>query len=473
MITNISNSIINMFRIHKINNRTFYFLLSTFYFLLSTFYSHAQDSIRISGQLQNNTRFAKVVVQKFGVGIFDIAAMQIDKETGKFSITAPADVEPGIYRFRYSQTGYGDFVDVIINGKEKLIEWSVDVSLEPDSRNPIFTASDENKAWRLFQAKQMETLNAIRIKEDFLSRYPSKSDKSYQSVLKDYEKAKKSYQKQYQTFVSKTPFYWAQAQAQFNQVYFTNISEHPRLQLFNAHENFWAGKPTTDSLLLNTPLYTDAILSYVQYYMNPEMDFGEEEQRAGYKKCVDKIIQVFGDNESTQEFAIKYLQLGFKEMGNEEILQYIDEKYAATAQCTEDDDELKKRLAGYEALKPGNLAPQLTVMGRDGKEKTLFDFEQDTVILVFWASWCPHCMQEMPQVQAWAKDHPEALVLAISLDDDYSAFQNAIKDFPDMLHYCDLQKWNGEIVKNYFVAATPTFFIVDKERRIVAKKSSF
>jgi len=448
-------------------------ILIAFIFSLSAFYLSAQDSIRINGQLQNNSRFVKVVVQKFGVGIFNIAAVPVNKETGSFSINVPADVESGIYRLRYSQTGYGDYVDVIINGKEKQIEFSVDISLEPESRNPIFSASDENKAWSLFHAKQKETMNAIRIKEDFLSRYPNKEKKSYRRVLKDYGKAKKSYKKQYQAFVDKTPFYWAKAQAQFSQVYFSNISEHPRLQLFNLHENFWLGKATNDASLINTPLYTDAILSYLNYYMNPNMEFGEEEKKAGYKKSVDKIMQVFGDDETTQEFAIKYLQLGFKEMGNEDILQYIDQKYAATAQCTEEDDELKQRMAGYEALKPGNMAPPITLMAGDGQEKTLYDFEQDTVILVFWASWCPHCMEEMPQVQAWAKEHPEALVLAISLDDDSSAFQNAIRDFPDMLHYCDLQKWNSEIVRSYFVAATPTFFQLDKERRIVAKKASF
>lgn len=466
MIENISKPVCDLSRSQK-------FITITFCFLLTAFYSFAQDSIHIRGQLQNNTRFAKVVVQKFGIGSFDIAALPIDKETGSFSIIAPADVEPGIYRFRYSQTGYGDFVDVIINGKEKLIEWSVDVSLEPDNRNPIFTTSDENKAWRLFQAKQKETLNAIRIKEDFLSRYPSKSDKSYQSVLKDYEKAKKNYLKQYQEFVNKTPFYWAQAQARFNQVYFTNISEHPRLQLFNAHEHFWVGKPTTDSLLLNTPLYTDAILSYVNYYMNPEMEFGEEEQKAGYKKCVDKIIQVFGDNEATKEFAIKYLQLGFKELANEKVLQYIDENYAVNEQCTADDAELKKRLEAYEKLKPGSQVPNISFIDTSGKNKTLKDYTHENIVLVFWASWCPHCMQEMPKLEEWAKQNPQSLVIAISLDDDFNSFQNAIKVFPSMLHYCDLQKWNGEIVSQFNVMATPTIFWLDKNKVLLDKFSSF
>jgi thiol-disulfide isomerase/thioredoxin len=443
--------------------------LIAFIVSLTTFSTYAQDSIRISGQLHNNTRFAKVVIQKFGIGVFDIAAVPIDKETGKFSITAPMDVAPGIYRFRYSQSGAEDFVDVMINGKEKDIAFSVDVNLEPDERKAFFTLSEENKAWYSFYKQQKDALHAIRVLQDFLFNYPNKKDKTYLNILADYEKAKKAYQKQYELFVNKTPYYWAKAKVQFNKVFFTNLTDHQRIQQFAVHENFWEGRPTADPLLLNTPLYTDAILNYLQYYMNPEMEFGEEEQNKGFKKCVDTILQRFGKNEQTKEFAIKYLQMGFKEIGNEDVLQYLDEKYAATAQCTEDDDELKKRLAGYEALKTGNPAPQIIVMGNDGKEKTLFDFEQQKIVLVFWASWCPHCMQEMPKLQTWAAVQADTLVLAISLDEDYTAFQNAIKDLPNMLHYCDLQKWNGDIVKRYFVAATPTLLVLDQDRKIESK----
>jgi thiol-disulfide isomerase/thioredoxin len=447
--------------------------LIAFILSLTTFSTYAQDSIRISGQLHNNTRFAKVVIQKFGIGVFDIAAVPIEKETGKFSITAPMDVEPGIYRFRYSQTGEGDYVDVIINGKEKDISFSLDASQDLGKRNLVFNSSEENIAWINFLKTQQDAYYAIQVKQQFLSSYPNNKDKSYLFIKSEYEADKKLFKKSEEEFIKKTPFYWAKNLACFNSIYFTDPIQNVRLQMFYTHESFWEGKPTTEPLLLNTPLYTDAILNYLQYYMNPEMEFGEEEQNNGFKKCVDTILQRFGKNDQTKEFAIKYLQMGFKEIGNEDVLQYLDEKYAATAQCTEDDDELKKRLAGYEALKPGNPAPQITVMGNDGKEKTLFDFEQDTIVLVFWASWCPHCMQEMPRLQKWAKEHPEKLVLAISLDEDYTAFQNAIKDFPDMMHYCDLQKWNGDIVKNYFVAATPSFFVLDKERNILGKYTKF
>jgi peroxiredoxin len=141
-------------------------------------------------------------------------------------------------------------------------------------------------------------------------------------------------------------------------------------------------------------------------------------------------------------------------------------------QCTTSDNDLQKRLKGYEALKIGNLAPKIELTANDGSVKTLSDYTQEKVVVVFWAGWCPHCTEEMPKLQEWAKNTKNTLVLAISLDEDYTAFQTAAAQFPNMLHTCDLQKWNGKITSDYYVVATPTLFLLDKERKIVGKYSS-
>ena len=62
-------------------------------------------------------------------------------------------------------------------------------------------------------------------------------------------------------------------------------------------------------------------------------------------------------------------------------------------------------------------------------------------------------------------------VVAISLDSSKPEWQAAVKslEIESWTNLSDLKKWDGEVVMNYNIYATPTMFIIDKERKILAK----
>ena len=66
-------------------------------FLLPSFHTFAQDSIVVKGTFVGNTKYAKVLMLKFGVGSFPIGGAAIKQE--RFSLSLPATIEPGVYRF--------------------------------------------------------------------------------------------------------------------------------------------------------------------------------------------------------------------------------------------------------------------------------------------------------------------------------------------------------------------------------------
>jgi thiol-disulfide isomerase/thioredoxin len=435
--------------------------------LLFSFCSFAQNSIRISGQLLHNTRFAKVVVSKFGVGSFPIAVVPIQEE--KFSLTAPGNIEPGVYRFQYSQTA-SEYVDIILNGKEKEITFTLDALSE--NKVPTFTQSKENELWYNYQNQSQLQLQKIEMLNQFAAIYPSATDKIVTQARQALALEKENYTTQKNIFLKNNSTTWAALMEQNKSYYFTNPKDDWRIQNLQKHQHFWDDIRINNAQLINTPLYTELILNYLKYYMNPEMPLEEDQMIQGFKESVDTIMSKFSGNEETQKFALQYLQLGFKEIGNEEVLQYIDQNYQELAEQCQDDtvtSDFDQRMASYAAMKAGNLAPNIAFED----ESSLYDIISEQTLVVFWASWCPHCQEELPKVNNWAKEHPKTRVVAISLDDDKTAYEQAIQELPNMMHHTDLKKWNGQTVKDYYVYGTPTFVLLDKDKKIIKKASSF
>ena len=73
----------------------------------------------------------------------------------------------------------------------------------------------------------------------------------------------------------------------------------------------------------------------------------------------------------------------------------------------------------------GDRAPDFRVEGVQGAGVSLQDYEGKLVLLNFWATWCPPCVQEMPSLNAIYEDLRDRglVVLGISVDEDAEQYQ--------------------------------------------------
>jgi thiol-disulfide isomerase/thioredoxin len=445
-----------------------------FCFLLATFYCSAQDSIVVKGQFINNTKYAQVQMKKFAVGSFTVAGAKIKDE--KFSMTLPPDIPAGVYRFQYAFSQSQQYLDIIINGKDKEINFTIDAF--DDVAFPKFSKSKENQQWYAYLEETNNQLQRIELLNQFINAYPSPTAKVVQAAEQEWEEEKTLYHANLEAFTTKMQSTLACEMVANRPFYFTKPKDDFILQDYYKREHFWDGFDATNPTLINTPLYTEHILNYLRYWMNPEMGFSQEEQTEGFKKAVDTILATFSGNEETKEFAYKYLTLGFKELGQEEVLQYLDENYQAlAAQCFDEVEKtaLEKRMDGYAAMKVGNKAPdfELHITNTKLKAKRLYEVKAAQTLVVFWSSTCPHCIKEMPKINEWAAQHNDVQVVAVSIDTDENAYKNTIDNYPNMLHTCDFKGWDTEAAEQYYVVGTPTFVRLDKDKKIVGKYSSF
>ena len=94
-------------------------------------------------------------------------------------------------------------------------------------------------------------------------------------------------------------------------------------------------------------------------------------------------------------------------------------------------------------------------------------------VIVFGAGWCESCEKELPQLETYVdyfKENYDTQIIYVAIDTDLGAFKTQ-KNKYSFISTCEYKGWNGENVKNYYVTATPSIFIVDREMTIVAKPS--
>jgi len=162
-----------------------------------------------------------------------------------------------------------------------------------------------------------------------------------------------------------------------------------------------------------------------------------------------------------------------------EASEYLALKALTQNSCTLNSD-LAKQLEIYRAMKKGNTAPDIVFAGdvyNNGvaikKPTKLSEIKSPYTIVIFGASWCPKCVEEMSQLrplyEKWKSKGLE--VVFISLDTDKALFEKFVKEFP-FTSTCEYKKWNSKAAQEYYVFASPTLFLLDANRKIVLRPNS-
>ena len=97
---------------------------------------------------------------------------------------------------------------------------------------------------------------------------------------------------------------------------------------------------------------------------------------------------------------------------------------------------------------------------------------KDNTILDFWASWCPPCMSEMPNlVNIYENYNDDGLqIIGVSLDNDKKSWQNAVEAMGmKWVQVSDLKGWENAAAQLYQVDAIPHTLILDNEGHILAE----
>ena len=126
------------------------------------------------------------------------------------------------------------------------------------------------------------------------------------------------------------------------------------------------------------------------------------------------------------------------------------------------------QLARQNATQPtGGAAPEFSLRTFAGEDLQLSDLRGRVVLLNFWASWCPPCRDEAPDLAALYRDFQDAGLTIIGiniLESSQAKAQEFIREFG--ISYPNGEDTGQFIAKLYRVEAPPENFLIDKRGNI-------
>jgi hypothetical protein len=254
-------------------------------------------------------------------------------------------------------------------------------------------------------------------------------------------------------------------------------------EYFKGH--YWDGVDFADDRLVRTPFFEEKLEKYYRDLVSPSSD--------SLIKEIDKMLLY---SRSAKEM-YKYLMVHFvqeyinpKYMGQDAVFVHLFEKYINTGKAEfftpQYKDFTMKRAYSLMANLIGKQAPQLDMVDTAGKPAPLYSQPAEFTVICFWDPTCSHCKETVPKVDSiykakWQKEGVK--IYGVKTD-------GTMEEWKDFIHEHHLDGWTHVYqlaVKEeednrlqrpgykqlYDVYQTPLLYLLDKDKRIIAKKLNY
>ncbi|MFD0993804.1 TlpA family protein disulfide reductase [Tenacibaculum geojense] len=380
-----------------------------------------------------------------------------EQEIARFEFKLPADTKPGAYRLTYRDRGAG-FVDFLFNKED------VELIFNPQypDESVIYTKSLENKVYREYMDALSLTQRTVDSLQVAYLKDPSKSTK------KQYKKAVEAVEDMQDIYEGKSKGMLA------NHFIKSSKSSNPDSPLDDTQEylnsvvdNFFKNIDFSDEKLYYSSFFIDKITDYV-FYLN--VAEGQEAQQALYQKSIDKVMDVIKEDKLRKE-VIEYLVTRFTNARNSGVVDRLFDEYYSKLPSEMQDNKFKDEKLSLLTASVGRTAPDFS-WTEEGKEYKLSTInEADKYLLVFWSTGCPHCVDEIPLLHKEMQAYKNVSVISFGIENEVTEWQEFVKNLPNFHNAVGTHpdyKFDNETVKKYNLTGTPSYFILDKDKKIIA-----
>lgn len=377
---------------------------------------------------------------------------------------------------------------------EILLDKQQQFSITADSatlpNNVVFTGSQDNSLFHLYTRFTNTIGNDInKTNEEFKTVKNAKDSAKLRTRLKQLTDRMQVYR---DSMIAKNPntFLTALFQAMKEPIV-PPAAKHPggkydslfAYRYYKSH--YWDGVSFSDGRLVRTPFFEAKLEKYYKELVVPNPD--------SIKQEVDHMLLYSRTNQEMFKFLLvhfvqKYVNPEY--MGQDAVFVHLFEKYINTGQADFFTEKYKdfmfKRAYSLMANLIGQPAANLELVDTLDKPASLYDIKSEFTVICFWDPTCSHCKETVPKVDSILKakwKNEGVVVYGVMVDGGKDLWKKFIHDnnLTGWIHAYQLPSQQKEeeaagkpnYRQLYDVYQTPILYLLDKDKRIVAKKLTY
>ncbi len=405
-------------------------------------------------------------------------------------------VQQGVAVFKGPQALPGGIYFVVSPKKEILFELLVDrqqqFSMQADSARPeavVFTGSADNTAFQAYTRFVQQKGTAIQQAQQKLQS-PGADTAALQRVIRDNNLAIQQYRAE---VIKAQPGGLLSALfAALTEPTVPPASAHPggkydstyAYRYFKGH--YWDGISLADDRLLRTPFFETRVDKYFRELVSPAPDSISREADAFlskakpskemYKWLLTHFVQAYINPPYMGQDAV-FVHLFEKYINGHPEVDWFTEKYQ---------QYMRDRAYSLMANLIGNPAWELTMTDTAGKPASLYEINAPYTVICFWDPTCSHCKEMVPRLDSMFQHKWKAMgirLLGVMTDGGKDNWLQYIRDHhldgwnhvyqSEAQHEAERNSGRAGYRQLYDVYQTPVLYLLDKEKRIVAKKLTY
>lgn len=334
-----------------------------------------------------------------------------------------------------------------------------------------FINSQLNTDWYMYKSFKEETMKAMDMLKPILRQYDKDSE--------FYLNAKNEYQKLQNDFISFTDSLirhdnYASELIKVDRFLPLNLDDDFKKQRNDLIANYFNDVDFNNLSLIPTDILPVKIFDFLSIQLTPDQN--DEQRIMSLVLATDNVLNRASVNYEMYKFVFQFLMETFNELALNEVVDYMTRiPYSEEIDCTEDQyDELLAIAEFNSRVKIGNLAKNISGNTVLNESFDLYSIDNEFTLVYFWSYTCDHCRESLVRLESFLNENEDFSMVAVSVKGDLKKIKNLAKKYKaEAYFYHDGLEWNCPFVNDYAVTATPSFYLLDKDKKIIFKPFDF